>query len=102
MGTPACTHCLAMAYQLRGRGCVSQQDTHVLMSFIALGVSFNPPTWAECSRSALGPCTGTVPEQQREWHPVPSPREGAPDAPVLWRKCLTALLKAQKLRFAKF
>lgn len=84
--TPACTHCPAMGHQLGGQGCVSQRDTHVLMLFIALGVSFNPPTWADCSRSAQGPCTGTVPERQRQRHPVPSSREGAPDAPSLGKE----------------
>lgn len=44
MSTPACTHCPAMGHQIRARGCVSQQDTHVLTLFIALGVSFNPST----------------------------------------------------------
>lgn len=81
MGTPACTHCLAMRYQLREHGCTSQQNTHVLTLFIALGVSFNPSTWADCSCSTQGPRTGTVTEQQRQWHPVPSPRQGAPDVP---------------------
>lgn len=86
MGTPACAHCPAMGHQLGRQGCVSQQDTHVLTLFIALGVSFNPPTRTDCSCSAQGPCTGTVPEQQRQWHPVPSSREGAPDAPSLGKE----------------
>lgn len=102
MGTPACTHCLAMGHQLRGWGCISQQDTHVLMLLIALGVSFHPSTQTDCSCSAQGPEQDTVLEQQRQWHPVLSPREGASHASVLGRRWLPALLKAQQLRFAKF
>lgn len=66
MSTPACTHREDMGHQIRAGGCVSQQDTHVLTLFIALGMSFNPSTWTDCSCSAQGPLTDTVPEQQRQ------------------------------------
>lgn len=54
MSTPACTHCPAMGHQIRAQGCISQQVTHVLTLFIALGVSFNPSTWPDCSLFSSG------------------------------------------------
>lgn len=75
MGIPACTHCLAMGHQLRGRDWVSR----TLTLFIALGVSFNHPH----GQAALVQLSDPVPEQQRQRHPVLHPGKGH-QVPLYW------------------
>lgn len=78
-GTPACPHCPAMGHQLGGTGlCQPAGRSHSDVIYCLAGVlqlaCRGKPLLLQLRGLSLS-C------KQRQWHPVPSPREGAPGTP---------------------